>query len=114
MTTADVVIVGGGVIGAATAFHLASRGVTRVILCERQWLAAGAISRSSAGPTIVLLIPIRSIISTLARSFASLSGETNRTMPLFRKPHVPVPTRSLQSRKYGRLAWASRASGSLV
>jgi sarcosine oxidase subunit beta len=46
MTTADVVIVGGGVIGASTAFHLASRGVKRVVLCERRWLAAGASGKS--------------------------------------------------------------------
>lgn len=48
MTTADAVIVGGGVIGAATAFHLASRGVRRVVLCERHWLAAGASGKSGA------------------------------------------------------------------
>lgn len=46
--TADVVIVGGGVIGASTAFHLASRGVKRIILCERHWLAAGASGKSGA------------------------------------------------------------------
>ncbi len=48
MTTADVVIIGGGVIGAATAFQLASRGVQRVVLCERRWLAAGASGKSGA------------------------------------------------------------------
>jgi sarcosine oxidase, subunit beta len=48
MTTADVVIVGGGVIGTSVAFHLATRGVTRVVLCERRWLAAGATGKSGA------------------------------------------------------------------
>jgi sarcosine oxidase subunit beta len=48
MATADVVIIGGGVIGAATAFHLASRGVKRVVVCERNWLAAGASGKSGA------------------------------------------------------------------
>ena len=48
MTTADVVIVGGGVIGTATAFHLARRGVKQVVLCERRWLAAGASGKSGA------------------------------------------------------------------
>jgi sarcosine oxidase subunit beta len=46
--TADVVIIGGGVIGTSTAFHLASRGVKRVVLCERHWLAAGASGKSGA------------------------------------------------------------------
>lgn len=46
--TADVVIIGAGVIGASTAFHLASRGVKRVVLCERRWPAAGASGKSGA------------------------------------------------------------------
>ena len=47
-TTADAVVVGGGVIGASTAFHLAARGVKRVVVCERRWLAAGATGKSGA------------------------------------------------------------------
>ncbi len=46
--TADVVVVGGGAVGASTAFHLASLGAGRVILCERRSLAAGASGRSGA------------------------------------------------------------------
>ncbi|HLJ62117.1 MAG TPA: FAD-binding oxidoreductase [bacterium] len=47
-STADVVVVGGGVVGASVAFHLAARGVTRVVLCERRWPAAGATGKSGA------------------------------------------------------------------
>lgn len=48
--TADVVIVGAGVIGASTAFHLAApeRGIKRVVVCERRWPAAGASGKSGA------------------------------------------------------------------
>jgi glycine oxidase len=52
MATADVVIIGGGVIGASIAFHLAERGV-QVTLLER-YRAGGHASRASAG----LLHPI--------------------------------------------------------
>jgi sarcosine oxidase subunit beta len=38
---ADVVIVGGGVIGCSVAFHLARAGITRVVLLERARLASG-------------------------------------------------------------------------
>lgn len=43
---ADVIVVGAGVQGASLAFHLAQRG-TRVLVLERQSIAAGATGRSS-------------------------------------------------------------------
>jgi len=33
-TTADVVIIGGGIMGASTAYHLARRGCTNVVVLE--------------------------------------------------------------------------------
>jgi sarcosine oxidase, subunit beta len=45
--TADVVVIGGGVNGTSTAFHLAKRGV-RVTLLERSTLAGGATGKSGA------------------------------------------------------------------
>lgn len=46
--TADVVVIGGGVIGTSIAFALASAGVKRVTLLEKGALAGGASGRSSA------------------------------------------------------------------
>ncbi|HEY3111743.1 MAG TPA: FAD-dependent oxidoreductase, partial [Chloroflexota bacterium] len=46
--TAEVVIVGGGVNGAALAWELARRGVRDVALVERDYLAAGPTGRSGA------------------------------------------------------------------
>ncbi|MEN3283366.1 MAG: hypothetical protein V7607_4506 [Solirubrobacteraceae bacterium] len=46
---ADVVIIGGGAVGAATAYHLAARGVTNVVLVEREVLAAGSTSKAAGG-----------------------------------------------------------------
>jgi sarcosine oxidase, subunit beta len=48
--TADVVIVGGGCLGASVAYHLARRGVTDVVLVEREkLLAAGSTGRNAGG-----------------------------------------------------------------
>jgi len=44
--TADVVVIGGGVIGTSIAYHLATHGVRRVVLLERRFLASGATGRS--------------------------------------------------------------------
>ncbi|ADB29996.1 FAD dependent oxidoreductase [Kribbella flavida DSM 17836] len=46
---ADVVIVGGGVIGTSIAFHLAEAGVQRVLLLEKDSLGAGSTSKAAGG-----------------------------------------------------------------
>src|SRR5262249_35772344 len=48
MTSADVVVIGGGVNGTSTAFNLARLGVKRVTLLERRALAAGATGKSGS------------------------------------------------------------------
>ncbi|HET7037311.1 MAG TPA: FAD-dependent oxidoreductase [Thermomicrobiaceae bacterium] len=47
-TTAEVVVIGGGVNGASTAYNLARAGVRDVVLVERAHLAAGASGKSGA------------------------------------------------------------------
>jgi len=47
--SAEVVIVGGGVMGASVAYHLTSLGVTDVVLLERNELASGSTSKSAGG-----------------------------------------------------------------
>ena len=47
--TASLVIVGGGVMGASAAFHLAEAGVRDVVLLERAQLASGSTSRAAGG-----------------------------------------------------------------
>lgn len=46
--TADIVIIGAGVMGASLAYHLAQRRAGRVLLLERQAVASAASGRSSA------------------------------------------------------------------
>ncbi|RZU14041.1 sarcosine oxidase subunit beta [Kribbella rubisoli] len=47
--SADVVIVGGGVMGTSIAFHLAEAGVERVLLLEKDQLGSGSTCKAAGG-----------------------------------------------------------------
>lgn len=47
--TADVVIVGGGIMGVATAYHLARLGAGRVVVLERNTVCSGSTALASGG-----------------------------------------------------------------
>ena len=49
MTTADIVIIGGGVVGASIAYQLAARGASNVLLLERDEVASGSSGRATGG-----------------------------------------------------------------
>ncbi len=75
---ADVVIVGGGIMGLGLAWNLARRGVRDVVVLERSYLNAGASGRNGGGvraqwstPTMIRLAK-RSI--EICRSFAADMG----------------------------------------
>jgi sarcosine oxidase subunit beta len=44
--TADIIVIGGGVMGASTAYHLAARGAKDVVLLEKEmFFGQGATGR---------------------------------------------------------------------
>ena len=47
--TANVVIIGGGIIGTSIAFHLAEAGVTDVVLLESGTLGSGSTCKAAGG-----------------------------------------------------------------
>jgi sarcosine oxidase subunit beta len=47
--SAEVVIVGGGAMGTSVAYHLAQRGVTDVVLIERETIGGASTARSAGG-----------------------------------------------------------------
>lgn len=48
MTAYDVIVIGAGITGASTAYHLKKRGVKRVLLVDREAPAAGGTGKSAA------------------------------------------------------------------
>jgi sarcosine oxidase subunit beta len=73
---AEVVVVGGGVIGASVAFHLAEAGVPDVLLLERDSLAAGSTSRSAGGVRAQFTDEVN--IRLGARSLTAFEGYADR------------------------------------
>ena len=47
--TADVVIIGAGIMGASTAYHLARLGAGRVVVLERGTVCSGSTALASGG-----------------------------------------------------------------
>lgn len=74
---ADVVIVGGGVMGASSAFHLAEAGAS-VVLVERDALASGSTSRAAGGVRAQFSDPLNIAIAARSleafRAFATRPG----------------------------------------
>ena len=49
MERAEVVIVGGGIIGASVAYHLTTRGLTDIIVLEKDRIGSGSTTRNAGG-----------------------------------------------------------------
>ena len=47
--TADVVVIGGGVVGCSIAYHLARRGARDVVVLEREAVGSGTTSKAAGG-----------------------------------------------------------------
>ncbi|MDH5422912.1 MAG: FAD-binding oxidoreductase, partial [Acidimicrobiia bacterium] len=76
---AEVVIVGGGIVGCSIAYHLAKRGVTDVLLLEQgqltggtTWHAAGLVSQLKSSHSLT------SIATYSTRLFEQLEAETGQ------------------------------------
>lgn len=79
-TTADAVIIGGGVMGATIAYHLSEMGYTNVVVLERKHLAAegtghsGAIVRQHYSQDPIIQMAVRSV-----QIFEEFEERTGRT-----------------------------------
>jgi sarcosine oxidase subunit beta len=60
---ADVVIVGGGIVGASIAYHLAKRGVRDVVVLERDEIGGGSTTRNAGGVRLQFSTEINVLLS---------------------------------------------------
>ena len=85
-STAEVVIIGGGIIGCSVAYHLASRGVRDVVLLERSaltsgttWHAAGLVGQLRATHNLTRLAQYTAeLLPDLERETAQATGFDQR------------------------------------
>ena len=73
---ADVVVIGGGVMGASIAFHLAEAGVRDVLLLERGDLAGGSTTKSAGGVRAQFSDPVN--VALGLRSLAAFERFSDR------------------------------------
>ncbi len=93
METADVIVIGGGVMGTSIAFNLARRRAGRVVLLEKNTVCSGTSAKSSAivrthyttRPTAVMALMARGIFERWADEVGGESGFV-RTGMLFVGP----------------------------
>jgi len=76
--SADIVIVGGGIIGVSIAYHLARRGATRVVILERESeLGTGATSKATGGIRHQFSTPVNIRLSQMSSPhFVRFAEET--------------------------------------
>jgi len=111
-TQADTIVIGGGIIGCSTAYHLATQGCRDVVVLERSKLTSGTTWHSAA-----LVRQLRSTIALTqltqysARLYASLARETGQETGWHQCGSLSIATNAERHIHIRRQASLARAFG---
>ena len=110
---AQCVVIGGGVIGTSTAYHLAKRGWTDVVLLERHALTAGTTWHAAG-----LMVTFGSLSSTSTEwrkyskaLYQSLEAETGQSTGFLGCGFIELATEPDRLEEYRRVAAFNRKEG---
>ncbi|MGB2897082.1 MAG: FAD-dependent oxidoreductase [Anaerolineales bacterium] len=85
-STADIVVIGGGVMGASTAYHLAAAGAGKVILLEKEpYFGQGATGRCAGGVRYQFATEINVQLSIASLAMLEVFEQDTGQDPLYRK-----------------------------
>lgn len=92
--SADVAIIGGGIIGASIAYHLAVRGVKKVVVLEREEaLGTGSTAKCAGGVRLQFSTPVNVEMSRLSMAaFDRFEDEMGETIDFERNGYLFVLT----------------------
>ena len=94
-STASIVIIGGGVMGASTAYHLARRGVKDVVLLEKDtFFGLGATGRCAGGIRYQFATEVNVKLSIQSlQMLEELEAETGQPAPIRKCGYLIITTR---------------------
>jgi 4-methylaminobutanoate oxidase (formaldehyde-forming) len=109
---AQVVVIGGGVVGCSVAYHLTKLGWKDVVLLERKtltsgttWAAAGLVGQLWASSALTKLAKYGTEL------YARLEAETGQTTGFVRSGSLRVARTEARKSEYDRAAGMARAFG---
>ena len=109
---ARVVVVGGGVVGCSVLYHLAKKGWSDVVLCERAEIASGAASQAIGH---VILYTLSECVSRLnqygVELYARLEDETGRDPGFHRCGNLRVATHPDRLDEFKRYLSVAESAG---
>jgi glycine cleavage system aminomethyltransferase T/glycine/D-amino acid oxidase-like deaminating enzyme len=88
---ADIVIIGGGIVGCSLAYHLAKAGCKNIVLLEKHQIASGTTWHSAALVTVLRGSPtLASLARYSSKLYASLERETGQATGWRQNGHLTL------------------------
>lgn len=90
-TDADIVVVGGGIVGCSLVYHLAKAGCKNVLLLEKHQIGSGTTWHSAALVTVLRGSPTLAALARYSAAlYASLEGETGQATGWRQNGHLTI------------------------
>ena len=110
--TADIAIIGAGAIGCSIAYHLARRGVTNVVVVERDAIGSGTTSKAAGGIRAQFSTPVEIEFSLASLEFFHrFSDEMGGSCDFREHGYLYCLTSSEQVERYSRDIELQRSMG---